>query len=765
MNGLRGVIAGGLGVGWLALFVFFFYLAGWEVAQDEVWFPFEVDLSAAEGSFWGTELDAPAGKYGFVRAGPDGNFVFDDGRPVRFWGVGLGSQLSAPPRAVAERLAKELAGLGFNLVRISYLDEVIFPEGDNTRRFDPEKLDRFDYLVSQLKAKGIYIDLVLTGFRRFREGDEVVDWDAAVFQSNYEGQRLLRSMAFVDPRLNQLQKEYIQQLLSHRNPYTNRAYTDEPAIAMLEIFNETSLTYDWLRGFLEEESPDKIKITSYYSRLLDVLWNLWLVRRYGSREALARAWEPSVPGRKGLLPDEDLSTRSVRRIAYAKRTSYSSARLRDQLRFYLELERDFYDQTATFLKDTLKVKVPISGTHAYHGMANQWAQTNMDFLGGHTQWQHPIIRRGQPWSQPPIRFFNTPMVKGEPAQVPYKADWIETRNTLARLAFGMSQLGKPFVISEYNEPFPNEYQAEFPMLMGAYMSLQNWDALVIHHYAHGVGDLSQRKIHDVFMIHNNPIILVQMPLASRVFRKGLIQPAQGELPIFYSFEQILQATERCGMDINCLYEERALIPETVLIKKTGNVFDDGESVTDLPQLQNHKRVFSSETGELTWDFNQGLVTINAPSIQGAIGFVGGKTIRLKNVTLQVQSDFAVIVLVALDDQPLADSQKLALVAVSRVKNEGIQIGRDVVGFRILEDWGQAPVLVQDVRGWIALKSNLAGQLKVFSLDGQGRPAAPLETTEERGTITFQIGGSATLWYGLCSTCALPFSPPTAEGES
>ena len=40
------------------------------------------------------------------------------------------------------------------------------------------------------------------------------------------------------PALIDAQKTYARALLTHQNPYTKNAYTDEPAVAMIEITNE-----------------------------------------------------------------------------------------------------------------------------------------------------------------------------------------------------------------------------------------------------------------------------------------------------------------------------------------------------------------------------------------------------------------------------------------------------------------------------------------------------------------------------------------------
>jgi hypothetical protein len=738
-----------LGIGWLAAFTILIQSSSWSPSDSEEWFPFIMPWDDGTPSFVGPWLESPAGRHGFVQASPDGDFYFADGQPIRFWGVALGPQLSAPPKEFAEKLASRLAKLGFNLVRIRGVDLMLFePGAQDTRHLDEERLDRFDYLVSRLKARGIYIDLVLYGDRRFR-GDGVIDGNAPQFTQTYEGQRLLRSMAIADPYLLMLQREFTQQFLTHRNPYTRTTYAEEPAVAMLEIINETSLTYGWLRDFLNEDSPEPIRITPYYSKLLDVRWNLWLQGRYGSRTALEDAWRPTDPDRIGLLPEEDPQRGTVRRILYSERERYSQARVEDTLKFYSELERDYFLGMYAFLKE-LGVRVPISGTHTFHGMANQFVQAQLDFTGGHAQWQHPIFLRNQSWREPPIRVINTPMVLGEEANIPYKADWIETRNTLFRLAYGMTAANKPFVISEYNHAFPNEYQSEFPLILSAYSSLQRWDAAIIHVYVSRPQDFDMQRLYDAFAIHNNPVILAQMPVASLLFRKGYVRRAQEWVTIPYAEKQAFSAFLECGLDIYCVLASRGVEPEIALVHGIDNQF----AVTGLKHEAEEfspgvRSPYVSDTGELTWDRQRGLVMIDTDIVQAVIGFVGRQVIRLRYLTIRARTDFAAISLISLDGRPIPRSKKLLLAAVSRVKNQNMEMRRDVSGLYLLTDWGDDQILVQDVQAEVQLRHEDPNDLKLFRLDERGRLDAELEHFVQQGELRFGIGNQKTLWYALC----------------
>ena len=45
-------------------------------------------------------------------------------------------------------------------------------------------------------------------------------------------------------------------------------------------------------------------------------------------------------------------------------------------------------------------------------------------------------------------------------------------------------LGKPYTVSEYNHPFPNQYGAEGQPMLCAYGRLQGWDGVFQYTYNH-----------------------------------------------------------------------------------------------------------------------------------------------------------------------------------------------------------------------------------------------------------------------------------------
>jgi hypothetical protein len=244
-------------------------------AAEENMFPFVISYDAPDNatniSSW---QQVPAGKQGFVRA-EDGHLDTDAG-PIRFWGTNLCFKACFPTREQAERGAARLARLGVNCVRLHHMDmRDIWGDSPNKLTIDPDPLDRLDYLIAQLKARGIYVNINLHVSRTLGEAEGFPNPGG---RPNYD-----KGVGNFEPRMIEAQKAYARDLLTHVNPYTKTAYTDEPAVAFVEISNEDALYAVWNWGQLDD-LPDP------YATTFRKQWNGWLRETYGSTEKLKAAW-------------------------------------------------------------------------------------------------------------------------------------------------------------------------------------------------------------------------------------------------------------------------------------------------------------------------------------------------------------------------------------------------------------------------------------------------------------------------------------------
>lgn len=266
-------------------------LAGWALAvgmaeEPLPMFPFVISYDGPDNATSVAHLlDAPAGKHGFVRV-KDGDFVTDAG-PVRFHATNLTGPANFPKHADADKLAARLARFGINCVRLHFMDtwyvnfmpkptQAILADDTRTQRnLDSAQLEKLDYLIAAFKKRGIYVNLNLHVGRTLDERDGFANAKHLPWANKGVGQ--------FEPSMIELQKEYAQKLLTHVNPYTGNAYTDEPSVAMIEISNEDSLTRYHFDGTFD-------RLAEPYASELGRQWNAWLHSNYASAEALRAAW-------------------------------------------------------------------------------------------------------------------------------------------------------------------------------------------------------------------------------------------------------------------------------------------------------------------------------------------------------------------------------------------------------------------------------------------------------------------------------------------
>ncbi|MGA2114076.1 MAG: hypothetical protein ABSH56_04930 [Bryobacteraceae bacterium] len=680
------------------------YPAGlWAQWDDGLLRPFTMDHRAAGPAAMDVSflLDPPAGNAGFIRI-QNGHFVKPDGSRIRFWGVHFTDwsrgSVEIPPKEDAGMWAATLARYGINLVRLHFLDlpsprGIVDSTGNDSRSFDPRQLDRLDFEISELKKRGIYVDLNLNVGRSYKAGDGVRDYDKIQWG---------KGLTLYDSRLIELEKEYAQRLLTHVNPYTKTAYRDETAIAIVEIVNENGLYL----GF----HP----LTPYYDDELTGLYNAWLQRNRSSEQLSGLRHLASVP--EGA---------PVPRLTNREAAAAPNQRYEAEMAFYIDTESKFYVDMSGYLKNTLGVKVPITGT-ADHGHSSSpypmlASLSKLDILDGHVYWEHP----GSP---PPL---NTPMVDD-----PLHSTVVQ----LSRTAFA----GKPYTVSETNHPFPNEWASEGIPILAAYGSFQDWDAIVVYTFEPKLAADWKPYVGDPFDVSLDPVRMTQMAAGALTFLRGDVRPAQQTVARTYSNQQVIESrrlprTEQPyftpGFPLALPLEHAVRIQSL-----------DGEPTVALAAAGTNPIV--SDTKELSWYTSagkSGLVTVETERTQALVGFLKANRKVLKNLAADVANNFGAIVLTSLDGKPLARSDKMLLTAGSRVANTGMEWNQEHTK---LQNQGGSPSLIEPITGTLTLRHiEPANTMSVAALDGSGKPqgeAVPAKQTAEGWA--FPIGDPPTIWY-------------------
>jgi len=455
-------------------------------------------------------------------------------------------------------------------------------------------------------------------------------------------------------------------------------------------------------------------------------------------------------GIKGLEQDESLDVSNVNRTAWDNRFAYTDKRLQDNTEFYYSLEKDFFKDMNTYIHDDLGIKVPVSSSNNYNGQADLMAQNEGDYIDAHGYWDHPSFP-GTRFDKNNFKQTNRSLVSSN--SFIYNPG--TSFNSSPIIRYSMSSVeGKPLVVSEWNDVFPNDYDYEEAGILAAYSLFQDWDGLFIYTYHGSQSGWDSGKIDSWFEVGSNPGKMSQMPALALAFIRGDFNSAKEKYSLNYSKNDVLASfiNKSGAVDYGINGTFPNFMPYLHMVRKSSF---DVEKTTDssdliskdvLEQLTNSK-VLKSDTGEIMWDNSeQGkeFLTFDTDRFQGAVGFLSGKSIILKNLEIKDSSDSSIF-LTSIDGKKIETSDKMLLTVVSSQINTNEE-KNDQQG---LKNWGKAPVLMKAVTGRVKLSVSGHGRdYSIYPLDSEGNRKEALNAVSCNGFIEFDIGESDTTWYEI-----------------
>lgn len=432
----------------------------------------------------------------------------------------------------------------------------------------------------------------------------------------------------------------------------------------------------------------------------------------------------------GLRGDESLLTNSVKRSSRSSVGSLSDARARDEARFYADLEGRYLDTLRTHLKGALGIKVPVTFTNNWYGLASIASQARADYLDAHWYWQHPNFPNG--WSATDYTIGNTPMVKD--------------RNGGTVAQFSLSRVaGKPFVGSEYNHPFPNQYLCEAPAFYFGYMGFLDADGALLHAYA----DYDKARYKETwnvpfFSVATNPVLMTQLPLM-HLFRSGRIAAATAQHTVDVAEKDWTLSPKRSGDGFPFAGSAASLAATPM---RWGR-FDADSTVA--PALPDPGAKAVANTGELSWDRTAGILAVDNPFWQGAVGFlkpgVTTAKLQLSGIKTTGGRDFAAVHLVSVDSLPVGKSRRMLLLTSARLENRSSVWNASFTAMTVPFKKGDTTVC-EPVWGNVTFDAGRRDSVSVFELDARGNrvQALPLSKPDDSTTrFTLALPGT-TLWY-------------------
>ena len=503
--------------------------------------------------------EAPVGKHGFVTV-KNGKFQFDDGTPVKFFGANLGFAAAMPEKRTAEAMAEDLYRSGANMARLHATDlagaSLIDYSKENTDQFDEVMLDRLDYLVHCLRQRGIYIHLDMTAGRTFTAADGFTEEELEY------ASKTIRAVRFFDERVIQLEMDYIKRYLTHRNPYTGMRYVDDPAIAIVQYTNENSITWYQIPGTV-----------TAFDRALDLRFNLWLLDKYGSREALEKAWT-NADGVCTLGKDENPEKGTVIRPPLSSwgepLTRWNNppedvrapVRHAEFMAFLQEIEENTFMGVYKMIRQ-LGYRSAINLSNYPEAAMDLKMNTLGDVTEKNPYWDHPIGAY-----TPPSQFSPEEMASIDP-RVPRA---VHNSHSLGIASRGRAA-DKPFMITEWNATNTTPFRADALFQIAAYGALQDWDGFTLFIYTFDGDDETffRKKHFDTFFASNvDPAMWAQFGIAAAIFRLGLVKKAKNRVELGVSREDLLSQNEE-------FWRLPMLIP---FVSQFGYRFFDEECQTD-----------------------------------------------------------------------------------------------------------------------------------------------------------------------------------------
>jgi len=461
---------------------------------------------------------------------------------------------------------------------------------------------------------------------------------------------------------------------------------------------------------------------------------------------------------RGLIEGESLRDSTVQILTLGEYGKRTTAAERDWVEFLYSLEEGYFTRMHQYIDEELGVKALTIGTIV--GCSTPNIMSKLDVIDTHAYWNHPVFP-STPWDSSDWHVVNEPMVN-------HLDD-----GTLSGLAL-KKVYNKPLIVSEYNHPAPNMYDAETVMTLATYAALQDWDGIFLFDYGSS-DDWDAMRIRGYFDVDQHPIKMASFIPAYMVFVRGDVEPAN------YLLTSMLDSQR----EIDLIASGRVwawglpdgghlgMGADTPLMHRTALTVDV-EPESDLGSLYvSSGPVYVSDNGEVTWnitDRERGLFLVNTSSSIAVVGFGGGKSYDFGNVVVEpgytLLDGWSVVTLSVLEGESFRDWDKLLLLAAGYATNTGMRIreyesGREIAAGStdLMEmsrynglitcgtSWGEAPTLVEGVSSGVKIKTS--EDFEVWALDNRGERVLQVPVSTEGELKAFYIGLEFhTVWYEL-----------------
>lgn len=420
---------------------------------------------------------------------------------------------------------------------------------------------------------------------------------------------------------------------------------------------------------------------------------------------------------KILYPNATL-IQNLPNMAYDLRVFFMETEIKTQKNITNYIKNDL------FFKDLLVLDSQISyGSFFTYEREND----NSDIIDIHGYWDHPSFQTGYSWNLDYYSIKNLPMIKSK------------TFGTFNTISKGKCT-NKPFTVSEYNHPFPNEHLHEKFAMLGSWSAFHDYDAIYQFSYDQ---IKNEEHISGYFKMSSNPIDFAMAPYIALAFRKNYVQKSKNYVKVKLTKGYIAEKMKDKNYNMNQFLENLFYAGWSATYEV--QILDDDsivEPVLDSNIKIEEKGLFINN--QIQWnnteEGNDAYYYVTTDKYITLTGFLGNSKMNKENnlgdlINIKVKlnekiNDTCTIGLVSLDDKTLEKSGILLLTVVGKVRNTN-QIWDEGKTTTRKAGWGTAPTLVQFIEIEAKLKFKEEEKPKVFSINRYGELNKEFELTGEK----------------------------------
>lgn len=424
------------------------------------------------------------------------------------------------------------------------------------------------------------------------------------------------------------------------------------------------------------------------------------------------------------------------------------------LNFLYDVEEDYWTSMCNYLRKDLNSQALLMGTAL--GCTTHHLMDCFDIIDSHAYWNHPIFPNIA-WNQSDYYVDNKDLTREI------------NSNTLLNLA-KYRVYGKPFSVSEYDHPYPNQYSSQMYPMLASFASFQDWDLIFTFCDSLPIGNGQNGKINSFFDQGNNPAKSCAAPFAARIFRNFLVKPAKTAV-----YEPLSKEKERANLYKNHGWnigntQNFGIDPAAALVYRLGISFENPpENAIQCTQIQNEINLIKknvtnpnlgifSETNEIYWNVKEGAYIVRTDLLTISITNDSNKYKKILDnwensstypqiLPITDSSDFGSFI-------SIREDEKFLIFTCSWVGNQNENLNkynsntklknnviiRDQIPLKTRSNFGNGPVVALGMDGSINFTDNSKHTLYPVGLDGY-----PILNQKEKGK-EFHLTNNKSLWY-------------------